>query len=380
MSRSRDDLTRRSLLRAATTGGLGMALGAPLARVLAYAGDRQRSLRGAPAEWGEALPDGLVRCRLCPRNCLLSEGQVCFCRNRANQGGRLVTLAHDSVAVLEAAPIEKGPLFHFWPGARALLLGAAGCNLRCLYCQNWPASQRRPGAEDDALPAAQAPGLAKGEVCSAVGFNFTEPSTTYELTRDVAAAARREGLGTYMASALSVNAAPLERLLEHMDAVVGSLKGIRPDFYSRVVGGELAPVLAALRQVKASGTWLEVAHVIVPTLNDDPEDLRELCKWVAGELGPETPLHLLRFRPEWKLENLPPTPRATMEAAWAIAREEGLLYPYIGNLSPNPGNHTYCPGCGEVVVRRLGMRILESRLAPGGACLSCDASVHGVYR
>lgn len=371
--------SRRGLLRAAARAGVGVSLGGPMARVLAFAQARQGGPRAAAAEWGESFADGSVQCHLCPRDCMLLEGEVCFCRNRANQGGTLVTLAQDQVAVLEAGPVEKGPLYHFLPGARALMLGAAGCNLRCLYCQNWPTSQRRPGPEDDDLPAARAAAVARGETCGVLGLTFTEPTTTYEFTRDVAAQAHAEGLRTYMASALSVNPEPLAGLLGHLDAVVASLKGIRPDFYRKVVGGEIEPVLAALEQVKASGTWLEVAHVLVPTLNDDPEDVRALCRWVKQTLGPETPLHLLRFRPEFQLENLPPTPRASLEQAWEIARAEGLYYPYIVNLSPSPGNHTYCHACKEVVIRRLGLRVTASRLAPGGACLACGAQVHGVF-
>lgn len=371
--------SRRSLLRGAAGAGLGLALDGAWSRVLAAAQASQKRLRGYPAEWGEALEDGLVQCHLCPRDCILADGEVCFCRNRANDGGRLVTLVKDQIAALEAAPIEKGPLFHFLPGSRALLMGAAGCNLRCLYCQNWPSAQRTPNLQDDPLPPAEAAALTKGETCTILGFNFTEPSMTYEFTRDTADAARKEGLRTYMASGLSVQSKPLAKLLERLDAVVGTLKGIRPEFYRKVVGADIEPVQEALVQIKESGKWLEVAHVLVPTLNDSPEDVRALCKWVKAELGAETPLHFVRFRPAYKLKNLPPTPRKTMDMAWQIAREEGLHYPYVVNLSPNPGNHTYCPSCKEIVIRRLGLKVTQTHLGPGGVCLNCETPIHGVF-
>jgi pyruvate formate lyase activating enzyme len=321
----------------------------------------------------------MVQCHLCPRDCVLDEGEICFCRNRANSGGKLVTLVRDQIAALETAPIEKGPLFHFLPDSRALLMGAAGCNLRCLYCQNWPTAQRNPNDQDDPLPPAEAAKLTRSEVCTILGFNFTEPSMTYEFTRDVSDAAQKEGLRTYMASGLSVQSKPLGELLKRLDAVVGSLKGIRQEFYQRIIGGDLKPVQEALVQIKKSGRWLEVAHVLTPTLNDDPKDIRALARWVKENLGPETPLHFLRFRPAYKLKNLPPTPRKTMDLAWKIAREEGLYYPYVVNLSPNPGNHTYCPGCKEIVIRRLGLRVTSTNLGPGGICLKCQTQIHGVF-
>lgn len=371
--------SRRRLLSGMAQGGLGLALSGRWARVLAAAEASQIRSRVFPAEWGESFDNGLVQCHLCPRDCVLDEGEVCFCRNRANFNGKLVTLVKDQVAALEASPIEKGPLFHFLPGSRALMMGAAGCNLRCLYCQNWPTSQRMPNLQDDSLPPAEAASLIKSEVCTVLGFNFTEPTTTYEFTRDTADAAKKEGLHTYMASGLSVQSKPLGELLKRLDAVVGTLKGIEEDFYQKVVGASITPTLDGLVQIKQSGTWLEVAHVLVPTLNDDPKAVRKLCRWVKENLGPETPLHFLRFRPAYKLKNLPPTPRKSMDMAWETAREEGLFYPYVVNLSPNPGNHTYCPGCKEIVVRRLGLRVTESHLGPGGICLRCEHKIHGVY-
>lgn len=373
------DRSRRRFLGEAMRGAAGLALSGPLARVLAFASAEEARLDGAPARWGTRLEKGMVQCRLCPLQCVLEEGQICFCRNRGNRGGELVTLARDRIAVLETAPVEKGPLFHFLPGARALTLGAAGCNLRCLYCQNWEASQRSPGPEDEVLEAPAASRMAGAEGCRVVGFNYTEPATTFELTHAIATRAKQEGLRTYMASGMSIELEPLAALLEPVDAVVGALKGLDPEYYRNVVGGELAPVLAALVATKKAGRWLEVSHLLVPTLNDSAEAIRKVVRWVKAELGPETPLHFARFVPEHKLANLPPTPRSTLDLAYEIGREEGLLYPYVSNLSPHPGNQTRCPGCGTEVIRRIGFVLTESRLGPGGRCLACDRVLHGVF-
>ncbi len=374
-----DRLDRRAFLRTLGATGLALGLDGPASRVLAFAGDEATRLDGHPAEWGRDLGDQVVQCLLCPLECHLLPGEVCFCRNRANRDGKLVSLVADRIAVVEASTVEKGPLHHFLPGARALTLGAAGCNLRCLYCQNWPTAQRRPGDQDDRLPPDQAAAWGRRENCRVLGFNYTEPATTFEFTSSVAIKARAEGLRTYMASGLSIQSEPLARLLPLLDAVVGSLKGSDEDFYAKVVGGKLEPVQKALLQVKASGTWLEVAHLIVPTLNDSDEQIRTAARWVKQNLGAETPMHFARFFPAFRLENLPPTPAETMDRAWKIGKEEGLLYPYVSNFSPHPGNHTWCPGCGKAVIERLGVRITASRLAPGGACLGCGTRIHGVF-
>ncbi len=325
---------------------------------------------------GAARP---VRCLLCARRCLLTAGERGACRVRMNVDGELRSLVYGRPVSVHVDPVEKKPFFHFLPGRQAFSLATVGCPLRCRFCQNWEISQASP--EDhpvERVPAARMAAAAAGRDAPIVAFTYNEPTVFIEYLLDVAAAARERGLRPVLVSCGFMNEAPLAAMCDVLDAVKIDLKGFSPDFYRRVCDAELAPVLRSIRQVARSGTHVEIVNLVVPTLNDDETMLGGLVDWVAGELGPDVPVHFTRFHPDYRLLNLPPTPVATLERAYDLARARGLRYPYVGNVPGHEGNNTYCPRCGAVVVRRQGFLIVGMNL-DGGRCAACGATVAGVW-
>jgi pyruvate formate lyase activating enzyme len=296
-----------------------------------------------------------------------------------NVRGELRSLVYGRPIAEHLDPIEKKPFFHFLPGVEALSLGTAGCPLRCRFCQNWEISQARP--EDHAgefRAPEQVVERARRRGAPVVAFTYNEPTVFTEYLTDIARAARRQGLRSVLVSCGFMTEAPLAEMIEVLDAIKIDLKGFSPEFYREVSGAELEPVLRSIRQIARAGRHLEIVNLVVPTLNDADDRLRELAKWVAGEAGPDVPLHFTRFHPDYQLLNLPPTPVATLERARDLARAHGLRYVYIGNVPGHAGNHTYCPRCGEIVVERAGFFTTALRLHDG-ACAACGQKIAGVW-
>ncbi|MBI4866989.1 MAG: AmmeMemoRadiSam system radical SAM enzyme [Candidatus Wallbacteria bacterium] len=371
--------SRRELLRAAASGcACAAAAASGSARLLAA----ELAAQPTPVEalHYEKLPHGAIQCFLCPRDCVLQDGERCFCRTRFNKGGTLLSDAHDAVAVFHVDPVEKGPLLHFLPGSKAFALGTGGCNLRCMYCQNWQASQSLPlEIPYSSYSASQIVDVVQKGGYRVLAFTYTEPVVYYEYMLEMAAAARSRGLRTNMVTAAYIREKPLVQACRAVDAFTIALKGMRPDFYKRVLASELAPVLDAIRIVKREGNWLELVSLLVPGYNDSASELRELIAWVLDTCGPDTPLHFARFWPAYKLTNLPPTPERTLFDAWEAARAAGLRYVYVQNL---PGGHragnTYCPKCSRAVVSRIGFKTRENLLDPQGRC-PCGEKLPGVW-
>ena len=375
----REFLARAAELAAA--GGLfglcgsGALLCGPFTgRALAAEGTRREAL------YYEKLRNNEIHCSLCPLDCQLADGMTCFCRTRTNRGGTLYTDAYENPAVLRVDPIEKTPLHHFFPGAKALALGTPGCNLRCLYCQNFEESQSRPAdCKTLALTAREAVRLAKEKGCGAIACTYTEPIVFYEYAIELAERAHEAGLRAVAATNCFMMPEPMKRFARTFDAIACAIKGITEKYYEKVCGSELAPVLRAIEAARAEGkAWLEVTTLVVPTLNDAPEDLRGVARWVRTHLGAETPLHFARFVPVYRLRDLPPTPVRTLEAARKAALDEGLRYVYISNVAPHEGNSTYCPRCKAEIVKRIGVKLLESRVARG-KCGACGAGIPGKW-
>ncbi len=321
----------------------------------------------------------LVRCQLCARNCILAEGERGACAARVNVGGELRSLVYGRPISIHVDPIEKKPFFHFLPGSDAFSLATSGCPLRCRFCQNWEISQARP--EDYAqasLPAAAIAHAAVDRAAPVIAFTYNEPTVFLEYLTDIARAAKPLGRRSVLVSCGFMNEAPLRELCGVLDAIKIDLKGFRDDFYREVCGVERQPVLRSLRQVARSGVHLEIVNLVVPTLNDAPRDLTELSKWVAGELGPDVPVHFTRFHPDFQLRNLPDTPVATLERAREIGMARGLHFVYVGNVPGHPGNHTYCPGCGTKVIERDGLFVTAMRLRDG-RCPKCGRIIPGVW-
>ena len=321
----------------------------------------------------------VVRCRLCARGCTMAEGERGMCRARIVANGELKSLVYGRPMAVHVDPIEKKPFFHFLPGAAAYSIATSGCPLRCKFCQNWEISQARP--EDYAqapVPPADLARAAVAREAPVIAFTYNEPTVFTEYLTDVARAGKPLGRRAALVSCGYMNPEPLAEMCSVLDAVKIDLKGFSEPFYRDVCGAELKPVLRSIRQVAKSRTHLEIVNLVVPTLNDSPPMLTELSKWVAGEAGPDVPLHFTRFHPDYQLPNLPPTPVATLERARDIALKQGLRYVYVGNVPGHPGNHTWCPKCGKAVVERDGMFVTGMHLKDG-RCGFCNQPIPGVW-
>ena len=314
----------------------------------------------------EDMGGGMVQCQLCPRRCVLRPGERGVCRVRENIKGKLYSLVYGKPVAVHLDPIEKKPLFHFLPGSLSYSIATVGCNLRCLYCQNWEISQARP---EDVKAIAQTPAqIVEGALKSgaeSIAYTYTEPIIFYEYMLETAKLAREKGLKNVVISAGYINPEPLKELCQYVDAIKIDLKAFNNNFYRRIVGGELEPVLETLKTIKNQGVWLEIVYLVIPGENDKEEEIHQMCRWIKENLGEEVPLHFSRFHPMYKLKNLPPTPEATVKKARQIALEEGLKYVYTGNLGDPSTESTYCPSSGERVIERKGFFITKNNLNKG---------------
>ena len=344
-----------------------------------------------------------VQCKVCPNNCLLSPGDRSHCRNRVNVEGTLYTLAYANPCTFHVDPVEKKPLFHFLPGTRTFSLATAGCVFRCLNCQNWEISQKKPEETKDprgpelrfkpplperlsldevrrlSLFPEDLPAVAQALKCPSISYTYSEPTAYYEYAFDSCKAARERGVKNILVTCGSIEQRPLAELLKHVDAAHVDLKGFNDDVYHKLNSGKLQPILDTLKLFKSTGTWFEIINLIVPTYTDDLPTIRRMCDWIAKELGPDTPLHFSRFHPQYKLRELPVTPDQTLDRAEQIARDAGLHYVYIGNRPGELGETTTCPHDGETLIRRVGFQILENNLRDG-ACPKCRRPAPGVWK
>ncbi|MHC4625276.1 MAG: AmmeMemoRadiSam system radical SAM enzyme [Planctomycetota bacterium] len=321
-----------------------------------------------------------VQCELCPKMCLIEPGQSGECRVRVNIEGVLTTVVYGFPCSIHVDPVEKKPLFHFLPGTPILSVATVGCNLHCLNCQNWEISQANP--EDSravSLPPEKLVQLTQKYRCPSLAYTYTDPIVYYEYTYDTAKLARDNGIRNVLVTAAYINPEPWKRLLEFVDAANIDLKGITDDFYRKVCSGTLKPVQNALVMAKAAGILLEVTNLIIPTLNDKPEQIREFVRWIKANLGGDTPMHFSRFFPKHQMLHLPATPANTLDLAREIALGEGLSYVYIGNISSRFGQNTYCPSRNHLLIERSGYTILQNRLKDG-RCPDCGKEVYGVWK
>ena len=334
------------------------------------------------ARYWNPLPDGDVHCSLCPYNCVLAEGERCRCQAKENSGGVLYDMVYGYVATMHLDSVEKLPLYHRYPGLSTLALGTAGCGLHCQYCQNWQLSQLPPEkTENFQLTPAEIVELAKRHGAEAIALAYTEPLTSYEFSCAIAAAARQAGLKVVMGTGGFACPEPVRELAALVDAVAFGLKGFSDSFYGEVVGPsvKLDHILASLEAFKAAGTHIEVANLVVPTKNDQPEDIKPLARYVKTTLGPDTPIHFLKFFPHFQLKQLPPTSQRTMEQAAEMAHLEGLRHVYIGNLPGHSGNNTYCPHCSALAIQRIGFRVLAVNIDSAGCCTECGQRLAGEF-
>ena len=347
--------------------------------------------------------DGNVQCKVCPNNCLLAPGDRSHCRNKVNRAGRLYTLAYADPCTFHVDPVEKKPLYHFLPGSRAFSLATSGCVFRCLNCQNWEISQRKPEETKDPrgpalrlrppLPA----GLTTGEMsrlslfpadipevavalhCPSVAYTYSEPTAYYEYAFDSCRAVRARGLRNIIVTCGSIEERPLRELAAHVDAAHVDLKGFDEETYRKLNSGKLEAILRTLKIYHELGVWFEVINLIVPTYTDNLDGIRRMCGWLVDNLGPDRPLHFSRFHPEHKLEHLPPTPVDTLLEARALAQAAGLRYVYIGNVPDLAGaGNTVCPNCRRIVVERDIFSVTRIDL-DHGCCRYCRTPIAGVW-
>ncbi|MEW6718430.1 MAG: AmmeMemoRadiSam system radical SAM enzyme [Chloroflexota bacterium] len=320
-----------------------------------------------------------VRCNLCPHGCIIADGQRGTCRVRENRGGSLFSMVYGNPCAVHVDPIEKKPFYHFLPTIAAFSIATAGCNMRCLYCQNWTISQAPPEETENVnLSPGMVAQMALQYQAPVIAYTYSEPIIFYEYMLKTAQAAREAGLYNVVISAGFIHTKPLLDLCEVVDAIKIDLKGYDEDFYRQVCSAELKPVLDTIKTIYESKIHLEIVNLVVPTLNDRLDQLKALSHWIANELNPDIPLHFSRFQPQYKLANLPATPVETLERAREVAMNEGVRFVYIGNVPGHYGNNTFCPNCGRMIIARYGFGVQEYHLK-AGACEYCNQPIPGVW-
>ena len=321
----------------------------------------------------------LIQCELCPKGCVLEEGQRGDCRMRVNLDGKLRAITYGYPCSIHIDPVEKKPLFHFYPGSQALSIATAGCNLHCKNCQNWQISQVNPeDVPSYKLSPQDTVNLAIKENCPMLSYTYTDPFAFYEYTLDTSMLAKEYFLKNTLVTAGYLNREPLKRLYRVSDAANIDLKFFDDAMYRKITTGTLKPVLESLVLAKKMDVWLEITHLVIPTLNDDFSLIRKMCVWIRDNLGKDVPMHFSRFYPHYLLRNLPQTPVETLRRARDIALEVGLHFAYIGNVW-GEGENTYCPYDGTLLIRRIGYTIAEYNLKDG-RCPSCDKPVAGRWK
>jgi pyruvate formate lyase activating enzyme len=345
----------------------------------------QRPDEHHPARWWHRLDDGRIQCDLCPRDCRLHEGQrgLCFVRQRVGDAMVLTTYGRSSGFCVD--PIEKKPLNHFYPGSAVFSFGTAGCNLACKFCQNWDISKstEMDRLMDRASPEAiAAAALETG--CRSVAFTYNDPVIFAEYALDTADACHARGLKTVAVTAGYIRAEPRREFFARMDAANVDLKAFTEDFYFKLTGAHLAPVLDTLTYlVHETGCWTEITTLLIPGRNDTDAELRAMCRWIARELKPDVPLHFTAFHPDYKLDDLPATPSSTLSRARRIAFEEGLQYVYTGNVHDREGGSSFCPACHALLIERDWHCVLRYELVGDdggdGRCPHCMTAIAGRF-
>ena len=326
-----------------------------------------------------SLEGGEILCELCPRRCRVSKGKRGFCRVRENREGKYYSLVYGNPCAVHLDPIEKKPFFHLLPGTTSFSLATAGCNFQCKFCQNWEISQASP---EDVYSFEISPDMvvtkAKEVGARSIAYTYVEPTIFYEYMLDIGLLAKRAGLLNVCHSNGYINPIPLRNLCKVLDAANIDLKGFTETFYHELCDGELSPVLETLKTLKKEKVHLEITNLVIPTKNDDVSALKEMCLWVKGELGADTPIHFSRFYPLYKLKSLPPTPVSTLEKTRAVALSTGLEYVYIGNIPGHEAENTFCPKCKKMIIQRTGYMIGETHLK-AGKCGYCGKPIPGIW-
>ncbi|MDH7514130.1 MAG: AmmeMemoRadiSam system radical SAM enzyme [Clostridiales bacterium] len=373
---SRRDFLKNGFLFSAYVGGpLGL-----LDLMAKKTGAKMKTISWREAMFYKRLNGQVVQCEVCFRGCSLKAGQRSFCRNKVNIDGKLYSLVYARPSAVHIDPIEKEPALHMLPGTDILCFGTAGCNFRCKFCHNWHLSQRAIEEMENIydLPPEDAVKIAIKENIPTLSFTYNEPTSFYEYVYDIARLAKERGLRILWHSNGALNPEPLKELLKYTDAVTIDLKGFTEEFYQNVSSAKLSPVLRTLKVIKQEGIWLEIVNLHIPTLNDNPEDVKRMCLWIKENLGKDTPLHFSRFSPAYRLTTLSATPIKKLEQAHKIAGEAGLEYVTIGNVPGHKNNSTFCPSCQKNLVHRIHFQVLTNNIKDG-KCKFCGHKIPGIW-
>lgn len=320
-----------------------------------------------------------IKCLICPNECVIKEGEAGDCKSRINHQSKIYSIGYGNPCSINVDPIEKKPLYHFLPESKAFSLAVAGCNLACLNCQNWQISQVGPKETRnyDLMPP-EVYKQAEHYKCQSIAYTYSEPIAFYEYFLDSSKIAHEHGMKNVMVSAGYINEKPLREVAKYIDAANIDLKSFDDELYARLNAGKLQPILDTLKILKDEGVWLEITNLIIPEWTDDPEMIKQMCKWLYKNGFDETPLHFSRFSPLYKLTHLPPTPANVLNKARNIAQDAGLKYVYIGNVPGSNAQNTICPECKKTVIERKGFSILQNNII-NGKCKSCNTPIAGVW-
>jgi len=326
------------------------------------------------------LKDKTIQCQLCPHFCIIEPGKRGRCNTRENVNGVLIAKSYKRLCSVAIDPVEKKPLYHFMPGERIFSIATAGCNLKCMHCQNFNISQAKP--EDYALKITTPKEIVeqcKKEKCKLMAFTYTEPTVFYEYMLDVAKLCKKNKIKTVIVSNGFINPEPLKELCKYIDAANIDLKSIKDEFYREICSARLEPVLETLKTLKKNKVHLEITNLIIPTKNDSEKEIKELISWVKNNLGNETILHFTAFWPTYKLNYLPETPDEILLKARDLALKAGMKYVYAGNISNEKTNSTFCPKCKKAVISRNNFFVLENNLQKG-KCKFCKTKIKGIFK
>ncbi len=330
----------------------------------------------------EKMSDGKVRCGLCRFRCLIGDGRRGICGVRENRAGTLYTLVYGKAVAEHVDPIEKKPLFHFLPGSRSFSVATVGCNFRCLHCQNYSISQPDEGRtlriSGSDLPPELIVERALAAGCRSIAYTYTEPTIFFEYAYDTAVLAHRAGLKNVFVTNGYITAEALAHIRPYLDAANIDLKGFSDRFYREVVHAMRTEVLDSIVEYKRAGIWIELTTLVIPGWNDSDEDLGGIARFIAEQVGVDTPWHVSQFYPTFKLVDRPRTPVATLRRARQIGLNAGLRYVYEGNVPGEGGENTFCPGCGQMVIHRVGYAISDN-VVKRGSCPHCAATLAGVW-
>ncbi len=326
----------------------------------------------------EKLEEEKVKCHLCPHSCVIKPGKRGICGVRENRGGVLYTIVYGKVVASHIDPIEKKPLFHFYPGSRSYSISTVGCNLRCLHCQNWEISQytklHSDVAGEDVTPEDV---VKRAEVtdCQSISYTYTEPTIYMEFAYDCARIAHEHGIKNVFVSNGFTSPEAIELIAPYLDGINVDLKGDE-EFYKKIAGARLGPVLDTIKIMKDKGVWVEVTTLIIPGLNDSEDFLKWTAEFIVS-VDPTIPWHVTQFYPAYKLTDRPRTPVSTLRKARDIGLKAGLKYVYEGNVPGEGGENTYCPHCGELLIERFGFQLLKINMK-NGKCNNCGTVIDGV--